>query len=363
MDAERNKQQEPVLRAEGAVRRRPVGRGVMAVLVALLLVAVAACSSDSDDAGGSNGGGGGGAENGAFPVTIDHAFGQTTIDEAPTRVVTWGWASADAAIALDVIPVAIPFQQYGGDAEGVLPWIREAIEEKGAELPTVLPDAEDPPFEAIAAARPDLILAPYSGITDTDYELLAQIAPTVAYPGEPWSTPWQETITIVGKALGRSQHADALLADIDAEVAAQAESHPELAGKTVAMVWDTGDTFYVYKPADPRVQFALDLGMVNAPSVDQFSTDESTFYFTLSKEQLGSLTSDVLVSFADTEAAQQAFLSSGPAQLMSQVSKGAVASMIGAEFVASVSPPTALSVTWGLDDYVAQLSKAAKAAG
>lgn len=37
-------------------------------------------------------------------------------------MVTWGWASADAAIALDVIPVAIPFQAYGGNEEGILPW-------------------------------------------------------------------------------------------------------------------------------------------------------------------------------------------------------------------------------------------------
>ena len=95
--------------------------------------------------------------------------GETTIDAEPTRVAAWGWATADALIALDVIPVAIPFQAYGGDENGVLPWIRDALEEGEHEIPTILPDTLEPPFEAIAAAQPDLILAPYSGITERDY--------------------------------------------------------------------------------------------------------------------------------------------------------------------------------------------------
>jgi iron complex transport system substrate-binding protein len=297
----------------------------------------------------------------AFPVTIEHAFGETVIEAAPERVVAWGWGSADAAIALGVTPVAIPFQSYGGDEHGVLPWIRAALGERGAEVPNVLPDAQEPPFEAIAKERPDLILAVYSGITDSDYELLSAIAPTVAYPDQPWATPWQETIRMVGSALGLGAAADDLLADIDEQVATAGAAHDELAGKTVAMVWDTGDTFYVYEPADARVAFTLDLGLESASSVNALSTGESTFYFTLSKERLGELTSDILVSYADTPEASAAFLDSAPAQLMEQVRRGAVAEVVGAELIAAVSPPTALSLMWGLDEYVDVLAAAARA--
>jgi iron complex transport system substrate-binding protein len=299
----------------------------------------------------------------AFPVTIPHAFGETAIEAEPERVVAWGWGSADAAIALGTVPVAIPFQSYGGDDQGVLPWIAEKLVEQGAEVPTVLPDsAEEPPYEEIAAADPDLILAAYSGITEEQYELLSQIAPTVAYPGEAWATPWRELITIVGTALGKSAQATALLADIDAQIAEQASAHPELAGKAVAMVWDSAGTFYVYKRADPRAEFAEALGMSTAPSVDELATDESTFYFTLSYEQLDKLTSDVLVSFADTPELSQEFLESSHGQAMEQVTRGAVAEVVGTELVASVSPPTALSLTWGLERYVELLSGAAQKA-
>lgn len=296
-----------------------------------------------------------------FPVTIEHALGTTEISEAPERVVTWGWGSADAAIALGVVPVAMPHQAYGGDSDGVLPWLREHIETHGLEMPEVLPETDEAPIEAIAAAKPDLIIAVYSGITETEYDLLSTIAPTVAYPEQAWATPWRDTIEIVGEALGRADEVEALLADIDAQMEAKAKAHPELAGKTVAVVWSTPNTFYVYKPADARVEFTLDLGLEIAPSVEDLAEGGETFYYTLSQERLSELTSDVLVSYADTAAASEAFLSSPAAQTMRQVQAGTVAEVIGTEFIAAVSPPTALSLTWGLDEYVEILAEAAQA--
>ncbi len=329
---------------------------LMIALVAALAV-IAGCSDDdsSSDAGATTA-----AATDAFPVTIPHAFGETTIDAAPERVVTWGWGSADAAIALGTVPVAIPSQTYGGDADGVLPWIREALEADGAEIPAILPESEEPPYEDIANAKPDLILAPYSGITKEQYELLTAIAPTVAYPEEPWATPWQDTIRIVGTALGKSDQAETLLADIDARFAAAAEANPVLEGKTVAMVWDAAGTFYVYKPADPRVQATEALGLVSAPSVEALAEGGESFYYPLSYEQLDGLESDILVSFADTQALSDEFLASAPAKLLPQVEAGTVAQVVGKDFIASVSPPTALSLTWGLDDYVEILAAAAE---
>ncbi len=35
-----------------------------------------------------------------FPLTLEHAYGETTIPAKPVRVVTWGWANEDAVIAL-----------------------------------------------------------------------------------------------------------------------------------------------------------------------------------------------------------------------------------------------------------------------
>ena len=113
----------------------------------------------------------------SFPVTIDHAFGKTTLDSEPTRVVTWGWGSADDAIALGVVPVAIPFQSYGGDKNGVLPWISEALKKQNAKTPTVLPDSKEPPYEDIAKAAPQVILAAFPVIVISSRQSVAQASP------------------------------------------------------------------------------------------------------------------------------------------------------------------------------------------
>jgi iron complex transport system substrate-binding protein len=334
-------------------------RRTIAVLAAAAAaaLALAGCSPSAPEETGSDAAAGEG-----FPITIEHAFGETEIPAAPERVATWGWGSTEAALALGVVPVAMAQQTYGANEDGVLPWVADELDELGEDTPVILTDdGEAPPYEELVEAAPDVILAPYSGITEEQYELLSEIAPTVAYPDEPWTTPWRETVTIVGTALGLADEAEGVLDDLDAELAAQAEAHPELAGKTVAAVWDVAGTFYVYTPEDSRVEFLSGLGLEDAPAVAELANGDSPFYDTLSYEQLDQLESDLVISYHDTQEEADAFLASAPIQAIPAVSRGQVAQVVGTELIAAVSPPTALSLTYGLDELVASLSAAAQA--
>lgn len=328
---------------------------VLPLVAGLLVLPLAACGSDdaeepqTDDAAGAE----------EFePVTVEHAFGATEVTERPERVVTWGWGTPDAVLALGVVPVAMEKLSYGASEEGFMPWQEEAFEELDAEQPTALTPGEAPPFEEIAAAAPDVILASYSGITEADYDKLTQIAPTVAYPDQPWSTPWREVITTVGDVLGQDDEADQVLADIDADVAAAAEAHPEFEGTSIAAVAIDPSAFYVYSAADPRVQFLEDLGFTVAPSVDELDTGESTFYYTLSTENVDQLESDVLLSYAATQERADEIAEDPTYQTMEQFQEGHVATVAGEAVVSSVSPPTALSLTYSLDTFVEALAGA-----
>lgn len=337
--------------------RSTLSRVALPLAVALLALPLAACGAeDSADAATDEQT----SEEAFEPVTVEHAFGRTEISEKPERVATWGWGSPDAVLALGVVPVAMEALTYGANDDGFMPWQAEAFEELG-ETPTALTPGEAPPFEEIAAVAPDVILANYSGITEADYRKLSKIAPTVAYPDQPWSTPWRDVITTVGEVLGETDEAAEVLSDIDAEVAEAAAEHPEFEGRTIAAVAIDPSAFYVYRGADPRVQFLEDLGFTLAPSVDELDTEESTFYYTISTENIDKLTSDVLLSYAADQARADEIAADPTYQAMEQFADGRVASVVGEDIVSSVSPPTALSLTYSLDTFVEALAEAVPA--
>lgn len=131
-----------------------------------------------------------GSAPGAFPVTITHLFGATEITEAPERVVALSSAAADTAAALGVAPVAVS-QTFGLERDSLAPWFAPAVEAGQVE---VLDLVAGIPFERIAAVEPDVILAQSAftdqgEISEQDYELLSEIAPTIAAQVPDFSSP------------------------------------------------------------------------------------------------------------------------------------------------------------------------------
>jgi len=331
---------------------------VVAAIAATALALTACATNPGDDTEAADV-----AATGEFPVTLTHALGETEITEAPERVATWGWGSTEAAIALGVYPVAVAEQPWTVGEDALLPWVEEAYDEAGIEHPAILDDSEGGatvPYEEFVDAAPDLILAPYSGLTQEQYDLLSEIAPTVAYPDAPWTTPWDEEIRIVAEALGRPADGDAVLADIDAYFATTAEEHPDFAGTTVANVWDGDGFVYVYTAADARVDVLTDIGFEIAPSVTELDTSDGGFFYELSYEELDKLDADVIVSYHSTEDEAAAFLEKSELQAIPAVAAGRVAQVYDPVKVSAVSPPTALSVTWsgGMPELVESLQAA-----
>jgi iron complex transport system substrate-binding protein len=323
--------------------RRSLIAAAGAAATAIALSACAGASAESTDTGSASEAAEG------FPVTIEHAFGETVIEDAPERVATWGWGSTEAAVAVGVHPVAIAEQVWTVGEGNYLPWVEDAYEEAGEELPTLISDPEGGatvPYEEFIEADPDLILAPYSGLTEEQYDTLSEIAPVVAYPEAPWTTPWDQTIEITAEALGRADEGEAVLHGISDGLAEQAAAHPDFAGKTFAGVWDGDGFVYVYTAADSRIEVLTELGLEVAPSVSELDTSDGGFYYELSYEQLDQLEADFIVSYHSTEEEAAAFLAKPELQAIPAVAAGAVAQVFDPVTVSSVSPPTALSFDW-----------------
>ncbi|QRZ14680.1 ABC transporter substrate-binding protein [Paracoccus methylovorus] len=160
------------------------------------------------------------ADEAGFPVSIQHAFGTTMIREKPQRVATVASGNHEVPLALGIVPVGMAAANYGDDdGDGVLPWVKEKLVELGADTPALFDEGDGIDFEAVAATAPDVILAAYSGLTQSDYDTLSQIAPVVAYPDSPWTTDWRQMIQMNSAGMGMAAKGDALIAKMEGQIA------------------------------------------------------------------------------------------------------------------------------------------------
>jgi iron complex transport system substrate-binding protein len=143
-------------------------------------------------------------------VTTDR--GPVEVPADPQRIVVLSGGLAGYLYALDA-PVAATDTRVLGvtNLDGSFPpaWADAAT----AQGTTALPAGEQLNIEAVAAARPDLIIGGGQGITAVQageaYDQLAAIAPTVLVPTT--VVGWQEQLGLVAEAAGRADRVPALV--------------------------------------------------------------------------------------------------------------------------------------------------------
>ncbi|WP_324273377.1 iron-siderophore ABC transporter substrate-binding protein [Blastococcus brunescens] len=325
---------------------------------ALLAGGLAACGTESSAADDSTGGAGG-----STPVTVEHAFGTTTIPPEPERVATVQWANHEVPLALGVVPVGMAAANFGDDdGDGLLPWVSERLEELDAEVPVLFDETDGIDFEAVADTDPDVILAGYSGLTQEDYDTLSEIAPVVAYPEAPWATPWREMIEINSAGMGMAEEGAELIADLEQEIGDTVAEYPQLEGMSTMFLThvDTTDLSEVsyYTPYDTRSAFFADLGLATPASVEAASTDAEQFSGTISAEQIDTLDDvQIIVTYGDQELVDA--LTADPLlSKMPAVADGAIV-LLPDTPLGTAANPTPLAISWVLEDYVAMLAEAA----
>ena len=332
--------------------RSKVVSAVSAVLLAT--TTLAACGNDGDKQAESSAG----AAQSGFPVTLKNTFGETTITTKPERIVTLGWNAQDVVYALGETPVGMPKVTYGPTADGVTAWDADKFDKSRT---TLLDTGDKYPFEKIAALKPDVILAPYEGFDEATYKTLSGIAPTVAYPGAPWQTTWQDQTLLVGEALGRKADAEKLITGIQDKIKQVAAEHPEFKDKTIT-VGSFGPENYIYMPGDPRVQILNEMGFKNAPGVEALekTNTKKEFSLAVSKEKVADVDADVLIAYVDGIGTQK-FLADPVYSSLEAVKTGGAYPLQDQQVISGMSAVSVLSVPWVLDKVLPGLSKAASA--
>lgn len=322
----------------------------VAVASALLL---GGCSSSDDDAKSA-------ASDGAFPVSVKSALGTAKIEKQPERVITLGQGSAETAIALGHTPVGIEEYPWGSDKSGYLPWIHEAVTKKGDKLPKQFTGGEDIDMDAIIELDPDVILAPWSGITQDQYDLLSDIAPTVAYPDLAWSTNWDEQIELISKALGKPDEADKLVAKIKGQLAAAAKKRPAYKDVSFSYIYTNGPgTLGVFQSEEQRVEMVSSLGLKVDPVVNSFKETKGTDSALIGLENAEKLNkSDLVFTFYSDKKSRKEVESQKLYAAIPAIKRGTVVASEDNAFVTASSIINPLTVPWVVDRYLPLIDKA-----
>lgn len=354
--------------APSSLSRRSLlaGGGVgLTLLLAACSTGPAGGSASSSSAGASSDAAGGDA---AFPRSIEHVYGTTEIPQRPTRVATVSWVNQDVALALGVVPVGVAAVEFGGNAEKSTDWFDAKLAEtEGAQKPVQWSEASGIDAEAIAAVKPDVILAVYSGITQEDYDRLSKIAPTVADPKDvpAYGTSWQQSTEVIGRVLGKEQEAKELIADLEQQIKDAGEKHADLQG--ASFIYGTidpaaADQISIYTDVDNRPKFLELLGMEQAAVVTENSPEDQAFFFTWSPERADELESDVFVSWAAQDSVRETIESDPLLGSIPAVKAGALVLQTDEQEVLSVSAISPLSIPFALEKVVPAIAEAAKTA-
>ena len=324
---------------------------------AALAVGLSACASSAPESTAPSGGNP--ASDDAFPVTVEHVYGETTISEKPERVATIAWANHEVPLALGIVPVGMSKATWGDDDDnGVLPWVEEKLDELGAETPVLFDETDGIDYEAVADTEPDVILAAYSGLTQEEYDTLSKIAPVVAFPKVAWGTSVDDMIELDSKALGLEKEGEALIEQLHADADKALEENSILKDKKVLFSYiDPTDLSQVgyYTAIDTRPGYLHELGLP-LPAIVEETEDSAQFYLSVSAEEAQKFDDvDLFITYGDDSIIP--LLQADP--LLSKIpaiAEGRIAVLPDATPIAASANPSPLSIPWGLSDYLGLLA-------
>jgi iron complex transport system substrate-binding protein len=333
------------------VGRRKSGPLTIVLMAAALLAACAGPSAPPPPAAPAAGG--------AFPVTVEHAFGTTVVPTAPQRIVTAGYTEQDVLLALGATPVGVT-EWYGEHPSATWPW---AQDELGDARPEVLSSNNGFQYERIAALEPDLIVATNAGVDQASYERLSAIAPTIAQPAgaTAFFSPWDSQTMQIGRALGAEQAARELVDRIKARFAEVAAAHPQFAGTPAiflqAPYYDGAALAY---PEGLSTAFLTDLGFVVPDELRRFAPPNAEIFgqAPIPLEQLGVLNAGKVLIWATEDAAARTALEAQPLYRQLTPVRAGHLVFTDATLAGAIYFTTPLSLPYVLDNLVPLLEKA-----
>jgi iron complex transport system substrate-binding protein len=292
-----------------------------------------------------------------FPVSIENAFGTTTVPAKPLRVVSIGYVEQDFLYALGVAPVGVR-EWFGGKPYATWEWAEPARAALGAE-PAVF-QGDTISYEWVLAQNPDLIVGTFVEMDQASYDQLSQIAPVIALPKgyDAWGAPWRVELRDIDLATsGDTTRSDAIVARIDAKFAAVQAAHPEFAGKVGTNLYYSDGSFTLFDERDPASRFLIDLGLTFPPAFAGQGGEGNMI--SVSAENIRSLDFDVAVWPVNTDvSAARATVEAVPLYQQTRLYRHSVWLDDGGVLTGALTYQSPLAIDYLLDELPSRLAAA-----
>ncbi|WP_252342228.1 ABC transporter substrate-binding protein [Rhodococcus sp. 14-2483-1-2] len=290
----------------------------------------------------------------AAPVVINLPDGrQVTVDGTPARIVTLGGQWTDVALSYGITPVGYydALEVTTGDPA---PWFGNRL----AESTAIDPSGDI--VEQIAALEPDLIVAPGFAAQASQFDKLAQIAPTIDKISGEQIDPWEDMVTLMGVILHEPDKGREIVAGVDADIADLAAEYPGLSGKSYAFAFMYGpDQIQAFGSAtDGAAQLFSSLGLVVAPALAEESARTGQPRFPISTENVPLLNSDILVISASTPELEDRLVGL-PSYGNLDAVKNAAVSLLSQTDITAINEPSPTSIPYVFDKMRPALEAAA----
>ena len=318
-------------------------RGFLGVAGAAGLL-LAACSSNESGSGNSAGG----------AVTVKHAFGETTVPSAPTRVVSAGFTEQDSLLAVGVVPIATT-EWFGGQPFAVWPWAQPKL---GPTQPAVLNLDNGIQVDQIAALKPDLIVATNAGVDADTYQKLSAIAPTIPQSdADAFFEPWKDQAATIGLAVFQDDSMKALIKAVDDKFSAVGADNEHFKDKKVVLLQGTlWDNSVVATMPGWRTDFLSQMGFTIPDSIKTYERDHRAF-IPIDKAASELDDADVLIWSTESDADQAGVLAN-PAVASLRATKENRNVFTGKDLAGAIAFSSVLSYPVVADQLPPLLSKA-----
>lgn len=274
-------------------------RGALAAaLVAFLAAfATASCSTQDSDQEASASALPAAEHATSYPLTLHTGWGDTVLEQRPERIVATGCTEVEALAALHV-PVVLTAERCAAPF-----YVTEPL---GENIPTYSFDPSHPyPYETIAAAEPDLIIA-FGGLEDY-YQDLASIAPVMSLADADQKytdVTWQEMTQQIAEAMDLPSAGEAIIDSVADSFTQFRSDHPELSGLTLTYgkvyAKQPGLKLMNYNGSSAEAFFTA-LGYTPLQHPERYTEDQF-----VSGENIGTVDSDVLLLSASSDEAESA---------------------------------------------------------